>query len=88
VDNKEAIKDLDKHTGWRLLKEYLQELVRLNTDELKNHYLTKDNRDVSDIIRGKLETLEGILSLDAAINGYIDLEKIVEEIEKKEKEKK
>ncbi len=78
VENKEAIKDLNNHTGYKLLKEYIEILVQGNIDELKNNYLTKTGRDVSDIIRGKLEALEGILKLEEAINSYIELKTTVE----------
>ena len=88
VKNKVVIKDLQNHPGWKLVEEYLKFLVELNTDELKNNYLNKNARDVSDIIRGKLEGLEGILKIYEAIDGYIQLEEEVSKIEAEEEEKK
>jgi hypothetical protein len=65
-----------QEAGQHFIK-YIESWTQIYLNELNNNYLTKDGRDTSDIIRGRLRQLQEIYKLPDEMK---DLEKMKAEL--------
>jgi len=73
MEKKGLYKDLRNHPGYKVLETYLEELLSQYKNSLIYEFQNIKDRDISDIIRGKIMILNELINLDKAIDGMIDL---------------
>lgn len=71
MDHKGSFSVTKNTEGWKHYEGYLKEILKLNEEALVYNYRALNNTvDVSEKIRGRIEVIKEILSLDEAIKQY------------------